>query len=55
MGQRIRFSTGFSVVVDNFKVKAGEEFGLSGLSAVEELRHHEIFDIFVVTQDLDRV
>jgi hypothetical protein len=33
----------------------GEEFGLSGLSVVEELHCHEIFEIFVVTQDLDRV
>jgi hypothetical protein len=53
MSQRIRFSASFPGVVDNLKVKMGEEFSPLGLSVVEEFHHHTIFKVFIVTQDLD--
>jgi hypothetical protein len=53
MSQGVRFSASFPGAVDNLKVETGEEFGPSGLSAVEELHRHKVFEVFIVTQDLD--
>jgi hypothetical protein len=55
MSQGVRFSASFPGVVDDLKVEMGEVFGLLGLLAVEEFGYHKIFEVFMVTQDLDWV
>jgi len=53
--QCIRFPTCFPGSVHDPEIKTGEEFGPARLSAVEELGGHEIFQVLVVTKDLDWV
>jgi hypothetical protein len=52
MSQGVRLSASFPGVVDDLKVETGEVFGLLGLSAVKEFRHHKIFEVLMVTQDI---
>ncbi len=49
----VQFSICLSRAVFNLEVVSGEEFGPSGLSAVENLGCYEIFKVFLVPKYLD--
>jgi hypothetical protein len=55
MSEGIRFPTSFARVVDNFEIEMGEVLSLLSLSSVQGFCRHEILQVLVVTQNLDRV